>query len=290
MLSAGKENHEQRRALRRLPAGGPAVNDDLPAVHWLVRIDLVDDGDPVLAAVWETEPTAVEERGAFLVAGYPSEEAARLAATLFGSRAAVTSVDDDTWADAWRAHAEPVVAGAITVVPTWCDIPDDPGTMIRLDPGRAFGSGSHPSTRLMLGLLPSLVTPGSRVLDVGTGSGVLAVTAAVLGAGQVIGIDIDTASAPVARSNAELNGVADRCTFSTDTVDRMNEPFDVVLANILPGTLLRLAEDLVARLEPGGRLALSGIPSGDAERVAVAFGGRQLARVDEDDWAALVLG
>lgn len=259
------------------------------ASTWVVRIADASSEDPVLASLWETQPTAVEEVGDALIAGYPDQRRAERAAGYFGDRAEVIEVVDDAWADAWRVHAEPIVVGDLAVVPPWRTAPPGVPVVVTIDPGRSFGSGSHPSTQLILGLLPSVVTGRTSVLDVGSGSGVLAIAAAALGASPVVGIDIDEDAPRVAQLNAEANGLSDHTTFSNTPVEKVDGRFDVVVANILPGTLLRLADDLVDHLAPAGRLLLSGIPVEDVDRVAAGFRAAELARVELDGWAALVV-
>lgn len=164
--------------------------------------------------------------------------------------------------------------------------------VVRIDPGRAFGSGSHPTTRLCLELLEEHVGGGETVLDVGTGSGVLAVAAAKLGARRVLAVDVDPEAVRVAAANAVSNGVGPLVEVTTTPVAEVSGSFDVVVANVLAGTLVDLAADLSARVASDGVLVLSGIIESRVAVVADGFAalGWRVAdqRVDEG-WVALVL-
>ena len=203
-------------------------------------------------------------------------------------------VDDDGYLDAWRTWATPVRAGRrIVVHPAWLDraAAASDELVIVLDPGRAFGSGSHPSTRLALAALEDRVAPGARVLDVGCGSGVLAVAACLLGAAEVVAVDVDPAAVRATERNAEANGVADRVRASTDPPDAVAGSFDVVVANISAATVTALAPALEARRAADGVLVVAGLLDEQADAVVVAHTeSRELARASEDGWAALVLG
>jgi ribosomal protein L11 methyltransferase len=163
-----------------------------------------------------------------------------------------------------------------------------------LDPGMAFGTGTHPTTSLCLAALSELlsVRHGAAVLDVGTGSGLLAIAAAKLGAGRVAGNDNDPVAVAVARENAARNGAAVELT--TDPVPALRGPFDVVVANILANTLVELAPQLAAQLAPGGVVLLSGILAPQEEEVRAAYLAQGLARLSGGDrrdgeWSLLAL-
>jgi ribosomal protein L11 methyltransferase len=286
-----------------------------------VTVDAVH-ADAVTDTLWVGDPSAVEERAGrdgriTLVAGYASrKEAEGVAATL--TRAlrhafhdlSVTERSDQAWLDHWRDHAQPVRAGRFLVDPAWLDrssptasgarpdtadpdiAPDTaPDTVtIRLDPGRAFGSGSHPTTRLMLRAVDGLVVPGMAVLDVGCGSGVLAVAAAALGASPVIAVDIDAAARSATVANAEANGVAGSVSASLDPLSSVDGSFDVVLANLLASTIETLAVDLTSRLAPTGRLVLCGLLGDRWQITAALFPGCAVSSVEEEDgWVAVTL-
>lgn len=204
------------------------------------------------------------------------------------------NVDDDGYLDAWRTWATPIRAGRRTVLhPAWLPGgeavgPDD--VVLVLDPGRSFGSGSHESTRLAVALMEDLVAPGVRVLDVGCGSGVLAALAALLGATEVVAIDIEPGAVVATEANAAANAVAERVSASTAGLGDIDGPFDLVVANIGGGTLFDLAPQLVARVGPGGWLVLSGVLTERLDALVTACPGcAELRRVTEAGWSAVAL-
>jgi len=180
----------------------------------------------------------------------------------------VRFVAEADWANAWKQYFKPQVVGEhIVVKPTWETWDARPGDVIvEIDPGMAFGTGLHATTRLCLRALETLVTPGVRVADVGTGSGILAVAAARLGAGRVQAVDVDPLAVRVARENVALNGVGDRVSVAESSVPPPGA-FDVVVANILADVILEMAPALRDALVSGGRLVASGIIDTRAEDV-----------------------
>lgn len=171
---------------------------------------------------------------------------------------AVSTIREEDWATGWRQHFTPTRIGRRLVIkPTWEPFAPEPGdVVIELDPGMAFGTGTHPTTRLCLEALEKLGRTGD-VLDVGTGSGILAMAAARLGANRVVGTDIDPDAVEVARENCAMNGVT--VELVTTPLAEIPGRFGVVLANILAEDLVRMAADLTAKVAPGGALILSGI-------------------------------
>ena len=208
-------------------------------------------------------------------------------------RPVVLTADDEDHLDAWRTWAAPVRAGRHVVLqPPWAPAADlgADDLLVLVDPGRAFGSGSHESTRLAVQALEAHLRPGDRVLDVGCGSGVLAVVAALLGAASVRAVDVDPAALDATRANAAANGVADRVVVDGTALAALPGGHDVVVANIGGSTLFDLAPELRARARPGGALVLSGILDDRADALAASFPGcTELDRVHEAGWAALVL-
>jgi ribosomal protein L11 methyltransferase len=204
----------------------------------------------------------------------------------------VLEVDGERYLDAWRAWAAPQRAGQrILLQPAWRapteTTPDD--LVLLVDPGHAFGSGSHPSTRLVLAALETIVTGGERVLDVGCGSGVLAIAACRLGAASALGIDIDPAAVEATRANAERNGVADRVLASTDDLHDIEGTFDVVVANIGARVLRELATEIIAHVRPGGSLVLAGLLDTQVDEVVAAYAGCvETERRTEDGWVGCV--
>jgi ribosomal protein L11 methyltransferase len=184
-----------------------------------------------------------------------------------------------------------VELGSLVVVPAWRTVTVGPGRLVvRIDPGRCFGSGSHPTTRLLLAELDGRVRPGDRVLDVGTGSGILAVTAALLGAGTVTAIDIDPDALAVTRDNAAANHVSNRVDVSTRHAGTNDGTYDLVVANLTAGVLVELAGALTAAAGPRGQLMISGMLAGQWTHVARSFAGMTVVDLPElEGWIAAVL-
>lgn len=206
--------------------------------------------------------------------------AAGLAVPAFETR----TVADEDWVRATQAQFAPqCIAGRLWIVPSWHEAPDD-GVVLRLDPGLAFGTGSHPSTRLALAWLAGTPLAGHRVLDYGCGSGILAIAAAKLGAAQVDAVDLDVDALAATGDNARTNEVvvqayAPECLPPGD--------YDIVVANILAQPLLVLEPLLATRARRGARIALSGILEAQSAELARAYGEHFDARVaaSEDGWA-----
>lgn len=225
---------------------------------------------------------------------------------------------EEDWSNAWKQFYSVLRIGErIVIVPSWLDyqpIPND--IVLLLDPGMAFGTGLHPTTRLCLQLLERLVQPGQHVLDLGTGSGILAIAAAKLGAGTVLALDNDPVAVQVAQENVARNqvqaivqvaegslgaGQAMGHWLSGDfgpdqpdpalSADTPHAAFDLIVANLIAKVLVVLAPDLAAALKPGGRLVSSGIINVKEDDVATAFaavGLQQIERYVEGEWVALV--
>jgi ribosomal protein L11 methyltransferase len=230
---------------------------------------------------------------ALVVAWFAARPDAEEAAA--GRGGAVEEEPDQDWSERWKQGLAPLAVGRVFVRPSWIDAPVPPGMVeVVLDPGMAFGTGSHPTTALCLaGLSERLAArPGASVLDVGTGSGLLAIAAAKLGAARVAGNDDDPVAVRVARENAAANGVAIR--LDGRDVAEQGGPFDLVLANILANTLCELAPAIAAQLAPGGVVLLSGILAPQEEEVRAAYaaaGLRPLAGGDRRDgeWSLLAM-
>jgi len=179
------------------------------------------------------------------------------------------AVDEQDWVRVTQAQFQPIAVGAdMWIVPTWCRAPRADALNITLDPGLAFGTGAHATTRLCLLWLRQHVEPGISLLDYGCGSGILAIAAAKLGARRVVGTDIDPQAVRSSIDNARANGI-DAAFVTADTLAPGR--FDLVVANILANPLRILAPALAARVAPGGRIALAGILAGQAPQVADAY-------------------
>jgi ribosomal protein L11 methyltransferase len=209
-----------------------------------------------------------------------------------------SALPDDDWADRWKAHFKPLRVGErIIVCPTWEEVNPGPREkVIHLDPGRAFGTGHHETTRLCLEWIEAWAkargdaAPGS-LLDVGTGSGLLAMGAALLGFQPVLGVDNDPEAVEVARENVILNRLLDRVEILSGTAREVQGRFDVVVANIQAKPLTEMAEVLAVRLNRSGRLALGGILLEQKDSVQASYEARGL-RLEElktaGEWCLLV--
>ena len=179
------------------------------------------------------------------------------------------TVAEQNWVQLTQSQFDPIrITDRLWIVPSWHEAPDADAINIELDPGMAFGTGSHPTTRLCLEWLCEAVVPGCSVLDYGCGSGILGIAAAKLGAGAVLGIDIDEKAVEAARDNAARNHAAVRLQHSAVPV---GDTFDLVVANILTNPLCVLAPAISARVAPGGRVALSGVLETQAAQVVEAW-------------------
>lgn len=182
------------------------------------------------------------------------------------------AVAEQDWVRATQAQFAPIrIHDRLWIVPSWCDPPDPAAINVKLDPGLAFGTGSHPTTRLCLEWLARELEPGASVLDYGCGTGILAIAAARLGAGHVVGVDVDPQAVDAARANATANHVAATFMLPEGLARGSAGTFDVVVANILANPLRLLAPVLAARVYAGGRIVLSGILADQAADVAAAY-------------------
>ncbi len=203
---------------------------------------------------------------------------------------------DENWNAVWEASIEPVVAGPFVVLPSWAaPAPEHAGlTVVRVDPKMSFGTGHHPSTRLAMDLLSRRVTAGATVLDVGTGTGVLAIAALHAGAARAIGCDIDTWSVPNARECAELNSLGGRFEVRLGNLDVVPEAgFDLVLANIIRSVLIPMLPALREKTVPGGSIVLAGLLATERDQVlraAVSAGLTLLEEATEAEWWACAVG
>ena len=211
-------------------------------------------------------------------------------------RFVVRLADDEDWANNWKAYYKPLKIGSrLLVRPSWEALADAEGrTVLSLDPGMAFGTGTHETTRLCATLVEEHMKPGAKVLDLGTGSGILAIAASKLGAGSVNAYDIDPVAVRVAEENCLENSCLNiKCGIS-DLLAGVEMPeggFDFVCANIVADIIVRMAPDIAKYMRDGGLLAVSGIIDTQADRVrrALEDGGLTLVRVTaENDWKAML--
>jgi ribosomal protein L11 methyltransferase len=209
----------------------------------------------------------------------------------------ISEIEDQDWNEKWKSFFQPVkVTETIVIKPSWRKYwKKGNEIVIELDPGMAFGTGTHSSTRLCLKQIEERATAcsgadESSLLDVGTGSGILAIAAAILGIKQVMGIDIDVQAVECAKKNAAINKVADRVLFESTPLYKIPGSFSIVVANILPQTLIDMKDDLTRHLAPLGYLILSGIIRERARYVIDAFS-RELSfkkETREEEWSCLV--
>jgi ribosomal protein L11 methyltransferase len=260
-----------------------------------------DAPDLLLALVDDFHPTAVEECAdsvrVFFTTANDRDDAQRALASRFAITA--IEVDDEDWARRSQDNLKPITVGRITVAPPWAPpghqplaISDQPSAIrIVILPSMGFGTGHHVTTRLCLAALQTLELKGLTVLDVGTGSGVLAIAADLLGAARAIGIDFDADAIQSARENLELNPDAAHVTFETiDLAARPLPPADVVTANLTGALLVRSAAVLLGAVHPGGTLILSGIQSHERDEVRAAFAeATDLWERDEDGWTGIAV-
>lgn len=201
----------------------------------------------------------------------------------------------EDWVETWKRHYRAMpVSPRVTVAPTWDEEAEAPGEglLIRLDPGMAFGTGSHETTALCIEAIDTRMAPSSRVLDVGTGSGILAIAAAGLGARHVDACDIDPHAVKVARENFVLNGVAERVNSWVGSLESAGGSYDLILANLLADILISEAEGLQQQLAPLGLLVASGLITERRDEVLARFAEVGLVLHDElerNDWVALIL-
>lgn len=195
---------------------------------------------------------------------------------------------EEDWLEGWKASFTPIRIGRFLIRPTWAERAD-PGDaiVVELDPGMAFGTGLHPTTQQCLEALSDLDLAGRSLLDVGTGSGILAIAAGKRGAAPITATDTDELAVRAAGENCEHNAVA--ATVLLGSAGDVTGTFEVVVANIVAATLRSIAPDLRARLAPGGSLVLAGIIVEKERDTSAAFGLTQLARSQRDDWVSLIL-
>jgi len=202
-------------------------------------------------------------------------------------------VDDEDWAEAWKKYFKPFSVGRIVVKPTWEEYEPAEGELIvELDPGMAFGTGSHPTTQLCLTILQDTIKGGETVLDVGTGSGILAIAAARLGAGKVVGLDNDPVAVRIAQENVASLALGNTITIlHAASPNEVEIAADVVVANILAGVIIDMADALLAKMRPGGLLLTSGIiddRAGEVDAALQRMGLQHLETLHSGEWVAMI--
>ncbi|MBQ6579294.1 MAG: 50S ribosomal protein L11 methyltransferase, partial [Oscillospiraceae bacterium] len=207
----------------------------------------------------------------------------------------IVGVNEEDWANNWKQYYHTQRIGKrIIVTPSWEEYtPAEGEVQMRLDPGMAFGTGTHDTTRLCLELLEEVVTPETRILDVGTGSGILSVGGVLLGAPSALGVDIDPVAVKVANENAEINEVTGKTEFVCgDLTDKVHGKFEIVTANIVADVIIRLLSTVKNYLLKGGVLIVSGIIDTRADEVENACheaGFVTEKRLEHGGWVAIKL-
>lgn len=220
------------------------------------------------------------------------------------SEPVLAKIAEEDWSSSWKENFKPLRIGVHLVIrPTWEEFAaGDADIVIDLDPGMAFGTGTHATTRLCLSVLERIMSgkgetennrewKARKVLDVGTGSGILGIAAVKLGAEQVIAIDLDGDAVRAAAENSAINGVSASMHISDTPLELTGRGFDVILANILAEDLARLSPELTKRLAPGGFLVLSGILTEKESIVAESYAGFEPGPIEilrEDEWSCMV--
>lgn len=260
-------------------------------VEEIAHIDLIDEDllqksrDTAVIHLYLNETESLPESSAFL-----SE---RLNAAGVPFTLETGNLEEKDFATEWRKYYHPIVISPrLAICPTWEDFAPAPGQrVIHLDPGMAFGTGTHDTTRLCLRLIDRYLRPESRVLDVGCGSGILAISALLLGASHADGCDIDALAVKTARENAAVNQVSPRCRFlQADLTQGLSGQYDLICANIVADVIIRLLPDVPRYLSPGGVFIASGIVDVRKQDVLTALSAQGFtveALEEEGGWVCL---
>lgn len=273
-----------------------------------VRVEVArDDSEAVIDMLWELGANGVEERdqttlersiredSTTVIGHFEEEKTAQQAVQTLQTAYTTTLeyIEGDEWRDAWRKHYKPTRCGTRLVVrPSWEPFqPKDGDVVLTLDPGAAFGTGTHETTRLLLRAIDTYVKGGEKVLDVGTGSGILSIAALLLGAKCADAWDIDPTSIEVTQENATVNRVADRMNAKVNAVNEwVAGSYDLVLANIELRVLQNMPNDLSRSTRSGGILMLSGLLLGQQSELIPLFTDFNILEAPVDgEWVALVL-
>ncbi len=267
--------------------------------------------DAVSAFLFDAGCSGIREESheGLLVAYFPTEAEQKILPTLenffqdlsrifpglSGTKPSIKRVVDERWELRWREHFKPqVITPSLMVIPPWeSPQPRWEGHILVIDPGPAFGTGQHPTTRMCLKALEQCVRgTGEDVLDVGTGSGILAIYAAKLGARRVVGIDVDVEAVRWAKRNLSFNSLEGHVLLAASGPDALRGSFQTVLANLTVNEIMKIKPELIRLLTPGGRLVLSGLLTHEVEGVMAEYereGLYSMARYQEGEWGALIL-
>ena len=256
--------------------------------------ELVDDS--ILNADKDTVKVSVfvpEERNLAECRSFISD---RLSLLGINGEISAEGMREEDWAESWKQYYKPVSLGRVTIVPAWEDYsPKDDEIIIRMDPGMAFGTGTHETTRLVIRVMQNEPLAGARVLDMGTGSGILSICASKLGAKSCNAYDIDPVAVKVARENAKDDGCDNITVGVSDLlsgVDLSSGKYDFCLANIVADIILRMLPDLDKYVKREGKTILSGIINSRADEIRAAlkqYGYRIIREESENDWLAILI-
>lgn len=219
----------------------------------------------------------------------------RLAAEKIPFSLGSEGVEDTDWNENWKKYFHPIEIGKkLAVVPSWEKYENKENrTILSIDPGAAFGTGTHATTSLCLEMLQDKITPDTKMLDIGTGSGILALSAVLLGAENAVGVDIDAQSVKTAKENAEINGISDKTEFIVgDLADKISGQYDVICANIVADVIIRLLPDAKAFMKDNTSLIISGIIDIRKDDVMSAVAENGFTVTEEnyrDNWCAFTL-
>ncbi len=255
--------------------------------------DLIDesvlnaDREHVSVSVYVPAETSAAEVMSFLRQRFESEHA--------DVELTASGVCEEDWAESWKQYYHPVRIGRIVIVPAWERFePQKDDVIVTMDPGMAFGTGTHETTRLVIGMIDKYMRPGDRVLDLGCGSGILSIAASKMGARECFAYDIDPVAVKVTRENIKDNDVGNVFCDTSDLLANVDksERYDLIVANIVADIILRMADDVGDCLAPNGKLVVSGIIDERADEVVDAFLARGWHVVEiahENGWCAAVL-
>ncbi|WP_227935465.1 50S ribosomal protein L11 methyltransferase [Alkalihalobacillus deserti] len=271
--------------------------------------DLVREWGDKFGEIYQLSPDDYPEEGVIIKAYFPvnsflAETIDEITESINGlplyeidlghNKVQIAEVHEEDWATAWKKYYKPVkVSNSITITPTWEEYePTENEMIIELDPGMAFGTGTHPTTVLCIQALDKYIKGGEEVVDVGTGSGVLSIAAAKLGVKNVLALDLDYVAVESASLNVNLNRVQDVVTVKQNNLlEDVNGQYDMVVANILAEVIVRFVQDAAAVLKPDGVYITSGIIKRKKQEVkdALVKGGFTIEEVVEmDDWVAII--
>lgn len=296
--------------MHRMGAGGVSIEEsgsldrprDTSLGQWFeYPLNEIPEGEAELKAYFAEEGTDIEQTLADVrsfVASLPSFG-------LDAGKAEISwrTVDEEDWANSWKQYYKPVrISERLTVKPTWEEYTaSDEEIVIELDPGMAFGTGTHPTTLLCLRTLEKVIQPGDEVIDVGTGSGILAIAAAKLGASRILALDLDPVAVSSTQENVKLNQLTQITVAESDLLSVLDYtdkdqlgvtlPVQLVVSNILAEIIVTFTEDVYKALQAGGRFIASGIITAKEQLVTDKLSETGFvieARYQEEDWVALV--